>query len=108
MISIKVSCLDGSVSGAEIRAGSWVTAPEEFADFFDEFVLPESFTVLGGTVSVESNWYSSESFERAEMFIKVAQRYLDREFSPLMSPITVDMVGVEPLKPEVVPAGTVF
>ena len=108
MIQIKMSWADGSVSGAELELGQWVVRPEEFADFFDTATLPESFTILGGTVPAVSDWYSDESLVRAEMFIKIGYQYFDKYYSSVLTPVKVEMDGVEFDAGETLPEGTVF
>ena len=108
MMSIKVSGAETSVAGVETDVGMWIIAPESFADFFDTALLPESFTVLGGTMPVVSDWQSPEAFVRAEMFIKVAQNYLVQEFGLKALPTQVEIVGLEPFEENVAPEDAVF
>lgn len=108
MISIKVTNAGESVSGAEMSKGTWVVAPERFAEFFEMAQLPESFTALGGTVAIVSDWMSEDDFTRVSMFERVAQNYFDEKFGGLSSPITVDARGMMPLDENVAPENAVF
>lgn len=108
MIRVAVSIPDETLKGAEMSVGLWAVSSEQFADFVDGFVLPDSFTTLGGTVAVTADWHSRDSFDRAETFRYVAQRYLEQEYGPLLGPFTVEMEGVVAPNDPSLPASTVF
>lgn len=108
MISIKVSNAKESVTGAEISKGTWVVAPQDFAEYFEMADLPESFTTLGGTVAVVSDWMSYDDFTRVSMFERVAQNYFAEKSNGLSAPIVVDVKGMEPFEENVAPENAVF
>jgi len=108
MIRVAITIPDETVKGAEMSLGVWAVSPERFADFVDEFVLPDSFTTLGGTVAVTADWHAVDAFDRAETFRYVAQRYLEQEYGPLLVPFTVEIDGATAPDDPALPASTVF
>lgn len=108
MIKVRVAISDGDVVGAEIGLGQWMVSDKNFADFVDTYEPPESFTTLGGTVAVVSDWRSPDPFARAETFRYVAEAWLEQEYGPILQPFTVDIDGVDADDDESLPADTVF
>lgn len=108
MIRVRVAVPDAEVVGAEIGLGQWMVSDENFADFVDDYELPDSFTTLGGTVAVVADWRNPDGFSRAEMFRYVAEAWLEQEYGPILQPFTVDIDGVDLGDEESLPADTVF
>ena len=107
MITLRVSSQSGSVAGTEIAAGEWIVSSEEFADFMDVTAIPPYLTILGGTISVDADWKSAETYVRAETFNWVANRFLD-EREGLNGSRQVVMSGVTYPPADDLPAETVF
>lgn len=107
MMTVKITSNDVTYGGTEIEVGQWAVTSEDLADFMDSVKVPESLTVLGGTLGLESDWHSPDTYVRAETFSWTVNRYLDDLQGPSGSRETL-MIGVKYPEGDDLPAETVF